>query len=73
MKIEYFKYQGTGNDFIILDNREKTYDNITSKQINKMCDRRFGIGADGLMLLNTKEGYDFEMEYYNSDGKIGSM
>ncbi|MEO6948331.1 MAG: diaminopimelate epimerase [Ginsengibacter sp.] len=73
MKIEFFKYQGTGNDFIILDNREKIHDNITSKQINKMCDRRFGIGADGLMLLNRKEGYDFEMEYYNSDGKIGSM
>ena len=73
MKIEFFKYQGTGNDFIILDNREKVYDNITSEQINKLCDRRFGIGGDGLMLLNNKEGYDFEMEYYNSDGKVGSM
>ena len=73
MKIEFYKYQGTGNDFIILDNRDKIYDKITKEQISKMCDRRFGIGADGLMLLNTKEGYDFEMEYYNSDGKVGSM
>lgn len=73
MKIEFYKYQGTGNDFILLDNREKTYDGITKEQIEKACDRRFGIGADGLMLLNTKGGYDFEMEYYNSDGNIGSM
>ncbi len=73
MKINFFKYQGTGNDFIILDNREKLFDSLSTVQINILCDRRFGIGADGLMLLNTKEGYDFEMKYYNSDGNIGSM
>jgi diaminopimelate epimerase len=56
-----------------LDNRENIYDNISSEQVKKMCDRHFGIGADGLMLLNNKKGYDFEMVYYNSDGNTGSM
>lgn len=73
MNIDFFKYQGTGNDFILLDNREKIYDNITATQVKELCDRNFGIGADGLMLLNNKEGYDFEMIYYNSDGNAGSM
>ncbi len=73
MKIEFYKFQGAGNDFILLDNRIKEYDSITEKQVHLMCDRHFGIGADGLMLLNEKEGFDFEMIYYNSDGKEGSM
>lgn len=73
MKVEFYKYQGTGNDFILLDNRENIYDDVSEKQIKITCDRRFGIGADGLMLLNKKEGYDFEMVYHNSDGKVGSM
>ncbi|MEP6627523.1 MAG: diaminopimelate epimerase [Ginsengibacter sp.] len=73
MKIEFYKYQGTGNDFILLDNRGGTYTTITNEQVKFLCDRHFGIGADGLMLLNNKEGYDFEMIYYNSDGKPGSM
>lgn len=73
MKFDFFKYQGTGNDFILLDNREKVYDGITPEQVEKLCHRRFGIGADGLMLLNNKEGVDFEMVYFNSDGKEGSM
>lgn len=73
MKIKFYKYQGAGNDFIILDNRENRYSDITKAQIMQLCDRHFGIGADGLMLLNTKEDYDFEMIYYNSDGKEGSM
>ena len=73
MDIKFYKYQGTGNDFILLDNREKMYDDITSAQVKKICDRHFGIGADGLMLLNNKEGYDFEMLYYNADGNPGSM
>ena len=59
MNIQFYKYQGTGNDFVILDNREHAYDNLTAKQVKHICDRRFGIGADGLMLLNLKEGYDF--------------
>ena len=73
MKIEFYKYQGTGNDFVILDNRENIYDALTTKQVKHICDRRFGIGADGLMLLSKKEGYDFEMVYYNADGNESSM
>lgn len=73
MKFNFYKYQGTGNDFIILDNRSGEYDQLSEQTIGKLCDRRFGIGADGLMLLNTREGYDFEMIYYNADGQPGSM
>ena len=73
MKITFYKYQGVGNDFILLDNRQNEYDNLTEKQVTFLCNRHFGIGADGLMLLNLKEGFDFEMKYYNSDGKPGSM
>jgi diaminopimelate epimerase len=73
MKIIFYKYQGTGNDFILLDNRENLYNNLSAKQIKHICDRRFGIGADGLLLLSNKNGYDFEMIYYNADGKTSSM
>ena len=73
MKIEFYKYQGTGNDFVIVDNRSNEYANLTSKQVKHICDRNFGVGADGLMLLGKKEGYDFEMIYYNSDGNQSSM
>ena len=73
MKIYFYKYQGTGNDFIILDNRKNEYSSISPEQIRRLCDRRFGIGADGLMLMNEKPGFDFEMKYYNSDGGEGSM
>jgi diaminopimelate epimerase len=73
MKIPFFKYQGTGNDFIIIDNRENRYGGLAKKNIAFFCDRRFGIGADGLMLLNTLQGYDFEMKYYNADGGESTM
>ena len=73
MKVEFFKYQGTGNDFVILDNRENKYSDLTVKQIQHICNRRFGIGGDGLMMLAKKEGYDFEMVYFNADGKESSM
>ncbi|MEO6637798.1 MAG: diaminopimelate epimerase [Ginsengibacter sp.] len=73
MKLEFYKCQGTGNDFVVLDNREGKYSDITSRQIHLLCNRRFGIGADGLMLFNNKEGVDFEMKYFNSDGNEGSM
>ena len=73
MTISFSKYQGTGNDFILLDNRQQIYSGLTQLEIAKYCDRRFGIGADGLMLLNLKEGYDFEMKYFNADGREGSM
>ncbi|MEO6453281.1 MAG: diaminopimelate epimerase [Ginsengibacter sp.] len=73
MKIEFFKYQGTGNDFILLDNRIHEYDGLAEKQINHLCNRRFGIGGDGLILLKKNAALDFEMQYYNADGKEGSM
>ena len=73
MNIHFHKYQGTGNDFVILDNRDGKYAAITQPQVKFICDRRFGVGADGLMLLNDKPGFDFEMKYYNSDGNEGSM
>ena len=73
MKTEFFKYQGTGNDFVIIDNRNGHDLKLTKEMIKDLCDRRFGIGADGLMLLNDKPGYDFEMVYYNADGREGSM
>lgn len=73
MKVEFYKYQGTGNDFVILDNRENEYASLTSKQVKHICNRHFGVGADGLMLLGKKEGFDFEMVYYNSDGKVSTM
>lgn len=72
--MHFYKYQGTGNDFILLDNKGKKLQESLSKQtIAAWCDRRFGIGADGLMLLTDREGYDFEMIYYNADGSESSM
>ncbi len=73
MEITFYKYQGTGNDFIILDNRNLQYDNLSKHDVFRLCNRRFGIGADGLMMLNEKPGYDFEMKYWNADGKEASM
>lgn len=73
MKLTFYKYQGTGNDFVIFNNMDGSIPQLSVKQINHSCDRKFGIGADGLMLLNKKEGYDFEMIYYNADGNESSM
>ena len=72
MEITFYKYQGTGNDFIIIDGRNLDY-NFTAHQIELLCHRRFGIGADGFMILISAHGYDFEMQYFNADGKPGSM
>lgn len=72
MTLTFYKYQGTGNDFVIMDNRDNKIA-LSTTQIHHLCDRRFGIGADGLMLLNTLQGYDFEMKYYNADGRESSM
>jgi len=72
-KIKFYKYQGAGNDFILIDNRTGFFDGNNIDLIHRLCDRRFGIGADGLMLLQDKENFDFEMLYYNADGREGSM
>ncbi len=68
MNIHFYKYQGTGNDFVMLDNRNGIYDTVGVNEIKKICDRRFGIGADGLIKINAHPTLTFEMDYYNSDG-----
>ena len=71
-QIEFYKYQGCGNDFILLDNRLNNIF-LSSSQIALLCHRRFGIGADGLMTIQLGEGVDFVMSYYNSDGNPSSF
>lgn len=73
MTIHFYKYQGAGNDFILIDNRTKIINHQNPKLVAQLCDRRFGIGGDGIMLLQNIENYDFEMVYYNADGQPGSM
>ena len=72
MDIQFSKYQGTGNDFVIIDNRAGNIA-LSNAQIAFLCDRKFGVGSDGLMLLGTASGYDFSMDYYNADGTEGTM
>lgn len=73
MEMQFYKFDGAGNDFVVVDNREGLY-RLGEEEIARICHRRFGVGADGLMTLDTApDGYDFEMHYYNSDGRLGSM
>ena len=69
----FHKYQGTGNDFVVLDDRARQFDETDHVRIAQLCNRRFGIGADGLMLLRNRAGYDFEMVYFNADGHPSTM
>lgn len=73
MNITFKKYHGTGNDFIMIDNREQVFDGNDHRFIAFLCDRHFGIGADGLILLEKSDKQDFFMRYYNADGYEGSM
>jgi diaminopimelate epimerase len=66
-RIHFYKYQATGNDFVLIDNRTRGY-SFSKEQIEKICDRRFGVGADGLMLIEKHPSLDFNLVYYNSDG-----
>lgn len=68
----FYKYHGCGNDFILVDNRKQSF-SCTQRQIKQMCDRHFGIGADGVILLELSEQADFKMVYYNADGLLGSF
>jgi len=73
LQLSFYKYQGTGNDFVIIDNRTDFFPKDNTKLVAFLCDRKFGIGADGLILLENDTASDFKMVYYNSDGSESTM
>jgi diaminopimelate epimerase len=68
MNLNFYKYQGTGNDFVMIDNRTKTFPKENIKIISHLADRHFGVGADGIILIENDEQFDFKMIYFNADG-----
>lgn len=73
LQLQFYKYQGTGNDFVMVDNRGLSFPKENTDLVAFLCDRRFGIGADGLILLENDKVSDFKMVYYNSDGNPSTM
>lgn len=73
MTLQFYKYQGTGNDFVLIDNRTSEFPKNDAKRIETLCDRKFGIGADGLIAIEDDDVSDFRMVYFNADGNEGSL
>ena len=73
MEFEFQKYHGTGNDFILINDKSQKFPLDNSDKIRFLCDRKFGIGADGLIIIRNHDKFDFEMFYFNSDGMQGSL
>ena len=73
MLVHFSKYHGTGNDFIMIDGRDQDTAHFDTSLIHRLCDRRFGIGGDGLIILEKSQSFDFTMRYFNSDGREGTM